>query len=111
MFGEGPVFGLVGKFTCSSLLPDGLGCFCGFKSLLTLLLLVRVVSKFFLTSCCITSVGLTFSSVRCVVERMPCKCVMECVRTGNTTFFFVFMCVRVTETLLCNSCACREVNA
>lgn len=94
---------LVNNFAYDSLLPSNLNYMYNFGSLLAVILVVQILSGFFLASYYVPEVNLAFDSIEYIMREVPYGYMIRYIHANGAGLFFILVYLHIARALLYGS--------
>ena len=94
---------LVNEYAYDSLLPSNLNYFYNFGSLLAFVLIIQIISGFFLASYYVADITLAFDSIEYIMREVPLGYMIRYIHANGAGIFFIFVYIHIARALLYGS--------
>lgn len=94
---------LVNNYAYDSLLPSNLNYFYNFGSLIAVLLIIQLLSGFFLASYYIAEVNLAFDSIEYIMREVPYGYMIRYIHANGAGLFFILVYMHIARALIYGS--------
>ena len=94
---------LVNGFAYDSLLPANLNYLYNFGSLLALVLIIQIISGFYLATYYVADISLAFDSIEYIMREVPYGYLIRYVHANGAAMFFIFVYIHIGRALLYGS--------
>lgn len=98
-----PILKLINEFAYDSFLPANINYFYNFGSLLALVLIIQILSGFFLACYYVPEVSLAFDSIEYIMREVPYGYMIRYIHANGAAFFFIFVYIHIARALLYGS--------
>lgn len=98
-----PILKLVNDFAYDSLLPSNLNYLYNFGSLLAFVLVIQILSGFFLASYYVAEISLAFDSIEYIMREVPFGFMIRYIHANGAGFFFILVYIHIARALLYGS--------
>ena len=98
-----PILKLINDFAYDSLLPSNLNYLYNFGSLLAVVLVIQILSGFFLASYYVAEISLAFDSIEYIMREVPFGYMIRYIHANGAGFFFILVYVHIARALLYGS--------
>lgn len=100
---------LVNEFAYDSLLPSNLNYFYNLGSLLAVLLVIQILSGFFLASYYVPEVNLAFNSIEYIMREVPYGYMVRYIHANGAALFFIMIYGHIGRALLYGSYTIQRI--
>lgn len=97
------IFKLINEYAYDSLLPSNLNYFYNFGSLLAFVLIIQIISGFFLASYYVADITLAFDSIEYIMREVPLGYMIRYIHANGAGIFFIFVYLHIARALLYGS--------
>jgi ubiquinol-cytochrome c reductase cytochrome b subunit len=94
---------LINSYAYDSLLPMNLNYLYNFGSLLAVVLIIQILSGFFLASYYVADINLAFDSIEYIMREVPYGYMIRYVHANGAAFFFIFVYLHIARALMYGS--------
>jgi quinol-cytochrome oxidoreductase complex cytochrome b subunit len=94
---------LFNNFAYDSLLPSNLNYFYNFGSLLAIVLVIQILSGFFLASYYVAETSLAFDSIEYIMREVPYGYMIRYIHANGAAMFFIFVYIHIARALIYGS--------
>lgn len=98
-----PLLKLINNYAYDSLMPININYLYNFGSLLALLLVIQILSGFFLASYYIADINLAFDSIEYIMREVPYGYMIRYIHANGAAFFFICVYIHIARALLYGS--------
>lgn len=98
-----PILKLINDFAYDSLLPSNLNYLYNFGSLLAFILVIQILSGFFLASYYVAEVSLAFDSIEYIMREVPFGYMIRYIHANGAGLFFICVYFHIARALLYGS--------
>lgn len=94
---------LINNYAFDSLLPSNINYLYNFGSLLAIVLVIQILSGFFLASYYTADINLAFNSIEYIMREVPYGYMVRYIHANGAAFFFIFVYIHIARALLYGS--------
>lgn len=94
---------LINGYAYDSLLPSNINYLYNFGSLLAVVLIIQIISGFFLASYYVADINLAFDSIEYIMREVPFGWLIRYLHANGAAFFFIFVYIHIARALLYGS--------
>lgn len=94
---------LVNIFAYDSFLPANINYLYNFGSLLAVVLIIQILSGFFLASYYVADINLAFDSIEYIMREVPYGYMIRYIHSNGAAFFFIFVYIHIARALIYGS--------
>lgn len=94
---------LVNSYAYDSLLPSNINYLYNFGSLLAVILVIQILSGFFLASYYVADINLAFDSIEYIMREVPYGYMIRYLHANSAALFFICVYIHIARALLYGS--------